>query len=274
MAPSVSSSKARRVRLFRNRNRPRSQIDVRVGRSHVVETLIHLRREDYLWYLENEEEINEEFLQLLQESIIPRMFDAELEEYHNKLSPELMPLPEDPLGSKNTKSLNKAIANQTNKRKGRKKKIPLSEIQQQKAELKEQRTQEKLTKDISYAFGSTIQMAYRLQALYSKTQAYDQRTLLFPESSDNRLSEGKGSFKAKKGEQSEKETDQLLFSCPIKLPQRILIWISKIDPNDRNSPDPKGVGFYRPELIPISSLFREPKDCLEEESSDSEDGVK
>lgn len=263
---------APRVRLFRNRIRPRSQIDVRVGSSHVVETLLHLRREDYPWYLENEDEINEEFLQLLQESIIPRMFDLELEEYHNRLSPELMPLPEDQLGSKNTKSLNKAIANQGNKRKGRKKKIAQSMSEQQKAELKQQRIQEKLAKEISYAFGSTIQMAYRLQALYSKNQAYDQRTLLFPESLDSEPS-GEQSAAKKPKQKRENEFDHLKFPCPIKLPQRIMIWISKLDPKNQNNPDPNGVGFYRPERIPISSLFREPKDSLDDSSSSEDDAT-
>lgn len=266
MSSSTSTSATvPRVRLFRNRNRPRSQIDVRVGSSHIVETLLHLRRIDYPWYLENEEEINEEFLQLLQESIIPRMFDVELEGYHNHLSPELMPLPEEQVGSKNTKSLNKAIANQqanNNKRKGRKKKISRTESQLQQAELKQQRIQEKLAKEISYAFGSTIQMAFRLQPLYSsKSQAYDQRTLLFPESLND------DSTKKTAASVNSNEIEKLRFQCPIKLPQRIVIWISKIDPNDKTNPDPKGVGFYRPELVPISSLFREPMDSLDDNSS-------
>ncbi|CAJ1891387.1 unnamed protein product [Cylindrotheca closterium] len=278
-SPSTSST-IPRVRLFRNRNRPRSQIDIRVGSSHIVETLLHLRREDYPWYLANEEEINEEFLELLQESIIPRMFDVELEEYHNQLSPELMPLPEDQVGSKNTKSLNMAIANQKgrNNRKGRKKKISKTESQQQQAELKQQRTQEKLAKEISYAFGSTIQMAYRLQPLNSKSgQAYDQRTLLFPESSSSSLpnesSSLNGDSSTKKGtKNSDAAIAQLRFPCPVKLPQRIVIWISKVDPHDQTNPDPKGVGFYRPEFIPISSLFRKPKDddSLDDSSSDDD----
>mmetsp|Transcript_5039 Transcript_5039/g.12029 ORF Transcript_5039/g.12029 Transcript_5039/m.12029 type:complete len:288 (-) Transcript_5039:134-997(-) len=287
MSASTTSSTVPRVRLFRNRNRPRSQIDVRVGSSHIVETLLHLRRGDYPWYLENEEEINEEFLQLLQESIIPRMFDVELEEYHNQVSPELMPLPAEQVGSRNTRSLNKAIANQQgnqgNKRKGRKKKISKTESQQQQAELKQQRVQEKLAKEISYAFGSTIQMAYRLQPLSSsKNQTYDQRTLLFPESSSLTANESSlknknnNSNSTKKGGKNANNNafDQLRFPCPVKLPQRIVIWISKMDPNDKTNPDPTSVGFYRPELIPISALFREPKDSLDDSSSGEDEATK
>lgn len=271
MSSSTTPSTVPRVRLFRNRNRPRSQIDVRVGSSHIVETLLHLRRDDYPWYLENEEEINQEFLELLQVSVIPRMFDVELEEYHNQVSPELMPLPAEQVGSKNTKSLNKAIANQSDgkNRKGRKNKISKTESQQQQAELKQQRNHEKVTKEISYAFGSTIQLAYRLQHLYSKRQTYDQHTLLFPESSSSSLANEES---AKQGaEKSNRNINQLRFQCPIKLPQRIVIWISRLDPNDPTNPDPKGAGFCRPELIPISSLFREPKDSLDDSSNEDDE---
>ena len=51
-----------------------------------------------------------------------------------------------------------------------------------------------------------------------------------------------------------------------KLSKQVLIWISQVDPAQKTNPDPVGVGFYRPEMLPVSSLFRRP-----EESSDDDD---
>ena len=55
-------------RLFRNRNRPRILLDLKVGSSHVVEVLLHLRRADWDWYRSNEESIEKDLLELLEGS--------------------------------------------------------------------------------------------------------------------------------------------------------------------------------------------------------------
>jgi hypothetical protein len=219
-------------RLFRNGNRPRSKIDVRVGSSHLVETLLQMRRADYDWYLENEAEIEHELLELLEESIIPRMFEKEIELYHRKRNPELFPDEKNEVGGRNKNSLNKS---NNAKKKSRKK------TASHKKQLKEtEQQQEKQERDVYFAFGELIQLAYRLESLTAKGSA-NQHTLFFP--------------------QGDKEE----FDCPIKLPRNLLICISKIDPQNKTNPDPQGVGFYRPELIPISSLFREPKDGMSDD---------
>eukprot|EP00980_Cylindrotheca_fusiformis_P020972 scaffold7987_cov200-Cylindrotheca_fusiformis.AAC.1 len=220
--------------LFRNRNRPRSQIDVRVGSSHLVETLLHLRRADYDWYHDNAADIEQELLELLEESVIPRMFEDDIEGFHRRRSPELFPDEKPEVGGRNIKSLNKP----KNKGKNSRSKTGLQKKQIQNSE--EQR--EKQTKDVYFAFGELIQLAYRLESLAGKGIS-NQHTLFFPQG-------GKDDF-----------------DCPAKLPHRILIWLSKIDPQNKTNPDPQGVGFCRPEMIPIGSLFREPKDDLSDDEA-------
>lgn len=221
--------------LLRNWNRPRSKFDVRVGASHVVETLLHLRRADYDWYLENEAEIEQELLELLEESILPRMFEQEIESYHRKRSPELFPDEKNQIGGRNKKSLNKSHNNPKTNSKKRKASY--------KKEIQEtEHDQGKQSKDVYFAFGELIQVAYRVESLLGKGIS-NQHTLFFP------------------------PDDKKELDCPTKLSQRLLLWLSRIDANNKTNPDPHGVGFYRPELIPISSLFREPSDALSDDDA-------
>jgi hypothetical protein len=201
-----------------------------VGRSHLVEVLLQLRRSDWDWYHANEQDIQDELMELMEQSVIPRMFGDEIEQYHAKRNPDLdLFPPEKGVGSKNTRKTNASTttastANNSNKRKGRKgSKKPAG--QQPVAE------ETKPDKDLYFSFGEAIQLAYRKQPLQQgKTVLYNNN----------------------QGDHEHGFTD-----LP-KLPNRLLIWCSKIDPQSKTNPDPSGVGFYRPEMIPIASLFREP----------------
>ena len=44
-----------------------------------------------------------------------------------------------------------------------------------------------------------------------------------------------------------------------KLNKRILLWCYPFDPSKPSEPNPPGGGFPRPEMVPLSSLFYEPK---------------
>jgi hypothetical protein len=214
--------------IFQNRNRPRSLHELRVGKSHSVEVLFQLRRADWDWYTTNEQEIEEEVYELLSESVIPRMFGDTIEQYHVKRQPHLFP---DKLlvGSKNnTSTTGTTNAKGNSKRKPRKgaKAAPSTESSDEK----------KPEKDIYFSFGETVQLAYRKKPLPSPPG----KTIFFKE-------DGEG------------------FEGFTKLSSRLLIWISQIDPKNKTNPDAPGVGFHRPEMIPISALFREPEEEKDEE---------
>jgi hypothetical protein len=212
--------------LFRNKHRPRTCLEFRVGKSHLVEVLLHLRRADWDWYQSNEQDISEELLELMEQSVLPRMFGEEIERYHAQRNPNMFPPEKSTVGSKNKKTKNnhQNTANKRKPRKGVKAKLP---VQQPIVE-----EEKKPDKDIYFSFGEILQLSYRRQPLSSNLG----RTIFF------------------------KEGDAGFHDLP-KLPDRLLIWCSKIvDPENKTNPDPAGVGFYRPEMIPIASLFREPKD--------------
>jgi hypothetical protein len=216
-------------RLFRNRNRPRVTLDLKVGSSHVVEVLLHLRRADWDWYRSNEEAIEEELLELLEESVLSRMFGEEIEEYHRKNNPQIFP-PDKTVGAKN--KLGKNQGNNNRNSKGTRKGGKSTAAMRKQVEVTEE--EKKVKKDVYFAFGEILQLAYRKQDLPTWNQAG--RTIFFNNGND----EG--------------------FHDRPKLQARLLIWCSKINPQNKTDPDPDNVGFLRDEMIPIASLFREPKD--------------
>ena len=63
-----------------------------------------------------------------------------------------------------------------------------------------------------------------------------------------------------------------------KLPHRLLLWLSPLNQDDPNAPDPSNVGFRRPELIPLCEIFCEPvavqqesKEVVELDDDDDDD---
>ena len=217
-------------RLFRNKHRPRVSLDLTVGQSHSVEALLQLRRSDWDWYRSNESAIEEELLELLEEYVLPRMFEKEVEDYHRKHNPQILP-PDDSVvanvGVKNQKK-NKQANNNKKQRKG-------SKAASKKVVVEVSEEGQKKEKDVYFAFGELLQLAYRKEELPAWNQAG--KTLLF------------------KGDGKEKGfQDRALLSA------RLLIWCSRVDPANPTNPDAENVGFYREEMIPIDSLFREPKD--------------
>jgi len=220
-------------RLFRNRNRPRVCLDLKVGNSHLVEVILHLRRTDWEWYQSNHDEIEKELLNLVEESVLPRMFGDEIEAHHRKYNPQIFPPQEVGAKNKNSKS------NSKRSRKGPATSTAISKP------IENPSMDEKKPKDIYFAFGRTLQLAYRKQDLQVWNQ-FGSSLVFFKDTAvvDNN---------------NNKKEDAEFHSLP-KLSARLLIWCSKIDQQNITNPDLDNVGFFRQEMIPISALFREPKE--------------
>jgi len=141
--------------LFRNRNWPQSLVDLQVGETHLVEVMFHLRRKDWNWYHENEQDLEDELMDVLSTSVIPRMFGDILDDYHDALDPDM----NGEAGSKNKKAAAKKAAapNKTEDNKKRGKKPTLAE-----RALNSSRDDEK---DLYFAFGESLQMAYQREAM-------------------------------------------------------------------------------------------------------------
>ena len=244
-----------RAHLSIERNRPatmkitgtRTYFEVRVGRFQSAEVLLHLRRSDVPWFQQNGEVLQPELLRLLQSSVLPRLFADEIEQNHAaichtkpppNLGPGGVPIT---IGEKNTQkkkaAATKATTANNNTINDNKRKRGLSKKKQ--AELKRQqeeaaREQRKNEKDIYYATGETIRIAYRLEPASASGA-----TLLFRNDDD--------------GDGDESSKKHAGFRALKKLSKRILVWCYPA-----NAEQPVSEGFLRPEVLPIASLFRMP----------------
>lgn len=219
------------VRLFRNRNRPRLCMDLKVGSSHLVEVLLHLRRADWDWYQSNHQVIEEELLTLVEETVLPRIFGEEIEAHHRKHNPQIFP-PQEVGGA------TKATKNHHRQNPKKSKKSPTtSTIPSKQKETPHEEEQKTHLKDVYYAFGETLQLAYR--KVEFQAWSHVGRTIFFKDKLN--------------------EEDAEFHDRP-KLSARLLVWCSKVDHENKTNPDPDSVGFFRQEMIPVSALFREPKD--------------
>ena len=267
-----------KMHFFRNRNRPRSSFDIQVGRSHLLEVTVHLvtRRRDashrkrlhrsksgnavyqdeWDWYEAHKEDIHAEFLELLEASVLSRMFGKQLEGYHRTENPSILPRVNDDVGG--VASKNKAGG------KNRKRKGPNAKKQTHKKQKfglpQEEEDDKKPEKDIYFSFGQLIQLAYKKEPIGNESSSH---TILF------RSKETSASVTSDSGN----TTPGGSFRDRRKLPDRLLVWISQSDAaaaSEGGSKAPRpSEGMYRPEMIPISSLFRKPKDF--EDFSDNDD---
>lgn len=275
-----NKKKVKKMSIFRNRHRPRCRLDLRVGKSsHLVEVLFHLRRSDFDWYKENEDDIVDEILALMSRSVIPRMFGTIIESYHREHHPEIFP--PDKVGKIGSKNKGKRSKQQrgkgmttnddthkrqktTTKRGGKKSTDAISNLQQ---EDNDDELDGKPIKDIYFAFGDGVQLAYKKEPLTTDTRS---KTIFMSGwSNEKKSDESNGqssslllssSSSTSAASVKEKKNDNDGFYEIPKLPDRLLVWVSKIEnPDAKTNPDLSGVGFYRPEMVPIADLFREPK---------------
>ena len=216
----------------------RTYLEVKVGQSQCVAVLLYLRRPDMAWFNDQNDRLFAEFLHLIEQQILPRMLTDELEENHHaqqrtkgKRPPTLGP-GGIPIAEKNHH------APTTTKRKRMSKKA-LAELER----LCQQSEKGQKKKDVYYAFGKEMQLAYRLEEVKHR-QA---ETLVFANNS------------GEKGDDNEKKKEDAQFRLLKKLSKRILVWCYPLtDQQAATDPDPPGGGFPRPDLIPISELFRRP----------------
>ena len=92
---------------------------------------------------------------------------------------------------------------------------------------------EKPQREIRHVFGDDMQVTYRAEQMKQNESA----TLIFPKKTD--------------------ESKPSMFRQLPKLSKRIVLWCYPREIEDSDSP-PTGGGFPRPEMLPISSLFRTP----------------
>ncbi|GKY92649.1 hypothetical protein MPSEU_000235000 [Mayamaea pseudoterrestris] len=236
--------------LIMKLNGPRTYLEIRVGAYHSAEILFHVRRQDLTWFQQNHSDYTNQFFTLLQSSVLPRMFASELEvslakQTGEKLPPVLGPggIPIE-VGETNMKQQQLKQGSQKTKRKRQ-----LSKKQLAAELVRQQENANKKAKDIYYAFGTSIQLAYRLE---DDAKRKPPVTLVFRDDDD--------------ADETTKVNGQLLkqkqarMQQLIKLSRRLIVWCYPYDPNEGMDADadanPPG-DMLLPDKIPFADLFRQ-----------------
>jgi hypothetical protein len=259
----------------------RTFLEVRVGSTQSAEVILHVRRQDMDWFNNNNNNSSSrsdttdrccatatktvatrslrddgdiqkkkstvELFGLLQRSVLPRMFADEVEAKDaaarkQTLPPELgpggIPYAAGPVPNNKAKgsfegkqAMAAGAAAGTNKRPswtGKRSKKLVAELRRRQEE--ENRTKRKDGKTIHYAVGDTMQLAYRL--VDNTATAGAGATLLYNASSRRPY-----------------------FRSLTKLSKQIHVWCYPVDLEL-----PVDEGFYRPEAIPLGSVFRSGND--------------
>ncbi|CAB9498718.1 expressed unknown protein [Seminavis robusta] len=225
----------------------RTYLEPRVGLNHVVEVILNVRRVDVDWFNANGEAHFQEILHLLSETMVPRQCYTEVEEYYHKKEPHRFPKDdEEKIGEKNTTSKKKQA--NTKKRKRATKKKQTAVVGQQQSEEEEKQVK---VKDLYYAFGENLYLAYRTEEI----NVYKGATLVIkPNNRDDDDSKKKKDDKIGTGG----------YRMLSKLSKRFVVWCFKTDPNNPSASDPPDAGYLEPEAVPIANLFRAPPDEDEE----------
>ena len=244
----------------------RTFLELRVGRHHVAEVILFVRRDAMEWFnallaANSEEEQQQQFelWDLLSHSIIPRLCGDELEHYYQKKYPQRFPKEE--IGAKNTTTSAAAPSKKrqrptTTTKRGTKKAVAAAAA----AAAAENATKDgRKVKDLYYAFGEHLHVAYKTEDV----DIYESATLIFSGNSGNQNKHKAGSGG---------------FQQLTKLSKRFLLWCyetkTKSSDDDNNEDDSAAAELSKevvlqPEMVPMDELFR--PEPLEEKANHNKD---
>lgn len=127
----------------------RTFLELRVGNTHTVKVLLHVRHKDRAWFTP----LRDQFLHLLTTRVIPREFGQEIEAYHETLSGDTVAKP----GEVNEKQKRSANSGQSKGKRKRKTKATQGPV------IPVPATDQSQQRDIRHVFSNVLQLTYRLQ---------------------------------------------------------------------------------------------------------------
>ena len=223
----------------------------------LVEVVLYIRQADLAWFNQTTTDTNideeddsktdadkvdhgTDLLQVLSQSVIPREFEKTVEKTFYKRNPHLKPPPKlgqggIPIWTGPDKP--KQPKYNQNKRGKKRRAKPIAFTEPANEEGEDEDAPRKIERNVYYAFGQTLQLAYRLEDITERKGR--SATLVFRENN-----------------QTERKEEEGIMTELARLPKRIVAWIYPYDPKKPNELDPSDGGFPNPERIPIAQLFR------------------
>ena len=269
----------------------RTFLEVQIGNLWSVHVVVQLRRQDVPWFHSDLSYHEEQLMDLIQEYIIPKEF-PELILVQSEQIQEIQAKKGDSKQAKQVvigetnirqqkekakvhlgKSNKKSTTAGKNKR-GKNETTTTKSIASALSLIPTSKTSNKreYKPDVTMLFGETLQITYKMEdityvsltLLYKKDDNANKADEICDElddvdSKDSKTKKCKA--KTKTGEKEEasdqQNTMKLASFRQLKtLPRRIVLWCYPFDQSSPTKPNPGDSGFPRPEMIPITSLFR------------------
>ena len=248
----------------------RNLVELRVGKNGALQVQLHLRSCDVGWFNENSTGCISQLLSLISKKILPQEFQEELENTAAKK------VPSSSVRSTNIETKKRKKASKHNDRGSKeetnanpyKSKPPAKKSKRFKAPKKgnpasSNTTREKddkksksylSTMETKYLFGDSIQITYRVKTIRTSHRA----TLSIKSHAADQV-DGHDRNRNNTDPCTKSELGKICrFECLRLLPKLVIVWLYPFDPLNPKQPYMDCTdGFPRPELIPISSLFKE-----------------
>ena len=258
--------------------RTRTHLELRVGDHAAVDVVLHVRQADMAWFnQEDNKDVNNnnnnnnpnlvnhttDLWQVLEQSVLPRMLHKQVEDAHyygattskgsrgdaQRRPPPVLgrggiPILAGEASGSSSSSSNTATTTKRGTKKGAKRKrAKAKETTTFEEEDEKETNKTKPEKQVYYAFGQTLQLAYRCEDVSKSNSA--SFTFRKDDDDDDNTNNSNNS-----------NNESGILQELHKLPKRVVAWVFPFDPSQPTQVDPTNGGFPIPERIPIAHLFR------------------
>jgi hypothetical protein len=244
----------------------RNFLQVRVGKTHTIQVLIHVRLAHLNWYNQHEDEYTRQILKIISRRILPH-------ECHEDIRPPSPSKKEDTTTTTKTTVASKKKGASKRKRKSEEKdtakkdnffkkttKKPKQKKEKGKkaaansqVQLKERKYLQSL--DSRLLYGDDLQIIYKMEPIQTRHFAC---LSCVSQTSDMEQQQ----HQRQPQPQALHETTQTKSSPHVSkfqslrmIPKQIVLWCFPFDPMNPSDPNLVLDGFVRPEMIPLSKLF-------------------
>ena len=221
-------------------------LELSVGSSFMVEIIIHMRSTDLDWWNKEVSKHEAELMTVISRKIISQeeVFRNEILGANDKCGASKQVI----IGEKNLASTGKTDGKKNESKKTSTGKSGKKSKRKHQAPIEvasKIQSKENLHKRPSIVFGDSIQVMYKIECCESINSA----TLFFHDTEDM-----ENNIKA--GKNKKKRLTPASFGQLNRLSHRIIVWCFKYDPENPTAAIPSDGGFPRPEMIPLTLLFK------------------